>query len=227
MNRPNNQITRVVTIPERPEHAGMYAVKVRLLWVCPVCGEPRPDTVTMMDSWDGSRTLKASSWDSPCGHLIKYAQLLKEARVNGLNDALTHFKVELNHDHGRLLGLSISQGNLRNFLNQGLKLYASKREKPFEIVDLSALYWSDAPLTSDDFSVNFTLWTWKKKWQDETLSSLKPVIGNQLDLDDGKDIEEINYELDLELCDEAFENLGLSDKVLFIVIKQDQTEFHM
>lgn len=218
--------TRIVTIPEKPEHNGMHSVDVRLVWTCPICGEPRPDEVTTMDSYDGSRRLPCSSWKNPCGHLIKYTGLFEEAKLNGLNDALACFGVHLNHEENPLVGISISQGNLREYLNQGLKLYSSKSENGFQIESLNHLYWSTEPLATDDYLVTITLWTRGEKSEGGSYGTPVAIVDEQLDLTNPEHFSELTYELDLELGNAAFNEMKLGENVLFLAIHKDQTQFN-
>ncbi len=73
-----------VTIPACEEHQGLYDVKVKLHWFCPVCGKPRGE-IKIVRSYDGSRVLFCDGWSNPCGHIDKYEIVRKEAKTNGLN----------------------------------------------------------------------------------------------------------------------------------------------
>ena len=59
---------------------------MRLLWRCPICGEPRGDTFRGI-SYYGAVPLHCDSWNNPCGHVDTYAALRAEAAANGLNKA--------------------------------------------------------------------------------------------------------------------------------------------
>jgi hypothetical protein len=73
-----------VCIPACAEHMGIYAVKVKLFWLCPKCGQPRGE-IKSGRSYDGSRVLSCDTWENPCKHIDKYADVRKEAVTNGLN----------------------------------------------------------------------------------------------------------------------------------------------
>ena len=80
---------KTVYIPARAEHDGTHGVYVKLRWVCPKCGAPRGE-VKSGRSYDGSRILFCDTWQNPCGHVDKYADVRTEAAANGLNgDVLT------------------------------------------------------------------------------------------------------------------------------------------
>jgi hypothetical protein len=76
---------RTVTIPAHAEHQGIYIVRIRLSWICPVCGGPRGEIQNNVASYDGSRRLICDGWLNPCGHIDKYSFVREEARQNGLN----------------------------------------------------------------------------------------------------------------------------------------------
>lgn len=69
---------KTVTIPALDEHEGVYAMTVRLPWVCPICGEPR-GAVVPVRSYDGSRILYCDGWTNACGHVDKYPAVREEA----------------------------------------------------------------------------------------------------------------------------------------------------
>lgn len=75
---------KTIQIPACENHDGYFAVKVKLRWVCPVCGQPRGG-IQRVRSYDGSRVLFCDGWENPCGHVDKYAACRKEAAENGLN----------------------------------------------------------------------------------------------------------------------------------------------
>lgn len=75
---------KTVYIPARDEHDGIHGTSVKLRWVCPICGAPRGN-VSNGRSYDGSRVLFCDTWDNPCGHVDKYADVRAEAAANGLN----------------------------------------------------------------------------------------------------------------------------------------------
>jgi hypothetical protein len=71
---------KTVIIPGSDEHAGLYAIKVTVVWECPVCGGPRGEVFPTI-SYDGSRRLGCDGWRNPCGHIDKYADVRREAGV--------------------------------------------------------------------------------------------------------------------------------------------------
>lgn len=73
-----------VCIPACEDHEGYKTVKIKLRWVCPVCGQPR-GTITNVRSYDGSLCVCCDGWKNPCGHTDKYAVVRQEAKTNGLN----------------------------------------------------------------------------------------------------------------------------------------------
>lgn len=73
-----------VTIPACEEHCGLYSIKVKLNWICPICSKPRGNIETV-HSYDGSQILFCDGWKNPCGHIDKYSSVRKEAKENGLN----------------------------------------------------------------------------------------------------------------------------------------------
>lgn len=73
-----------VCIPACGNHEGYKTVKIKLRWVCPICGQPR-GTITNVRSYDGSLCLCCDGWENPCGHTDKYAAMRQEAKTNGLN----------------------------------------------------------------------------------------------------------------------------------------------
>jgi hypothetical protein len=75
---------KTVKVPALAHHEGIYAVIVRLRWVCPKCGGPRGEVVNAI-SFDGSIRLACHGWTNPCGHVDHYEQVREEARKNGLN----------------------------------------------------------------------------------------------------------------------------------------------
>ncbi len=75
---------KTVYIPARAEHDGIHGVNVKLRWLCPKCGAPRGE-VKSGRSYDGSRILFCDTWQNPCGHVDKYADVRAEAAANGLN----------------------------------------------------------------------------------------------------------------------------------------------
>lgn len=75
---------KTVYIPARAEHDGIHGVNVKLRWLCPKCGAPRGE-VKSGRSYDGSRILFCDTWQNPCGHIDKYADVRAEAAANGLN----------------------------------------------------------------------------------------------------------------------------------------------
>ena len=54
------------------------------VWACPVCGGPRGD-IYRTHSYDGSRRMSVDGWQNACGHVDKYADVVAEAKANGLN----------------------------------------------------------------------------------------------------------------------------------------------
>lgn len=80
---------KTVYIPARAEHDGIHGISVKLRWACPICGAPRGE-IQNGRSYDGSRVLFCNTWQNPCGHVDKYADVRTEAAANGLNgDVLT------------------------------------------------------------------------------------------------------------------------------------------
>lgn len=73
-----------VTIPACTDHQGLYSWKVRLYWICPVCGGPR-GTPVEGTSYDGSLRLTVDTWVNDCKHIDFYYQVRQEARFNLLN----------------------------------------------------------------------------------------------------------------------------------------------
>lgn len=84
----NSEIVKEVCIPACNKHEGCKSVKVKLRWICPICGQPRGD-IKNVRSYDGSLILFCNGWDNPCGHIDKYDALRKEAADNGLNSLYT------------------------------------------------------------------------------------------------------------------------------------------
>jgi hypothetical protein len=59
---------------------GQHQIITRTLEIpdnCPVCGEPRGKAKPISMTEDGDSTW-ISSWQNPCGHVDKYADLIKE-----------------------------------------------------------------------------------------------------------------------------------------------------
>lgn len=77
--------TKLVQIPARENHEGVYSALVRLRWICPMCGRKRGE-IRRAISYDGSRYLPCDGWDNPCGHVDKYNALREEAANNDLNE---------------------------------------------------------------------------------------------------------------------------------------------
>ncbi len=77
-----------VCIPACEEHEGYKTVKIKLRWVCPICGQPRGIIKDVL-SYDGSLRLCCDGWKNPCGHTDKYDAVRKEAATNGLNPNYT------------------------------------------------------------------------------------------------------------------------------------------
>lgn len=75
---------QTVHIPACDNHEGVYAIDVRLRWVCPKCGRARGKIGGGL-SYDGSLCLNVNKWTNPCGHIDKYDAVRKEAAENGLN----------------------------------------------------------------------------------------------------------------------------------------------
>lgn len=89
LNDPKNDVlVKTVYIPARDEHEGIFGTNVKLRWVCPKCGAPR-GTIKVGRSYDGSLVLFCDTWQNPCGHVDKYADLRAEAAANGLNAPTT------------------------------------------------------------------------------------------------------------------------------------------
>ena len=76
---------KTVCIPSCANHAGLYAVNVKLYWICPICGKPRGEPALAL-SYDGGLYLSVDHWTNPCGHIDYYADVRKEAAQNGLNN---------------------------------------------------------------------------------------------------------------------------------------------
>ena len=69
---------RTILIPARGEHEGLYAINVRLRWICPVCGGPRGE-VYQANSFDTNhRKLLVDAWRNPCGHVDTYQECRAE-----------------------------------------------------------------------------------------------------------------------------------------------------
>lgn len=73
-----------VCIPACETHEGYKSIKIKLRWVCPICGRPR-GAIKNVRSYDGSMCLQCDGWTNPCGHTDKYDNVRKEAKTNGLN----------------------------------------------------------------------------------------------------------------------------------------------
>ena len=91
---------RTVCIPACDNHDGWLWVNVNLLWICPVCGAPRGE-IKQGRSYDGSMALICDTWDNPCGHIDKYADVRKEAKKNGLNGINRTTKYVVNLSGGK------------------------------------------------------------------------------------------------------------------------------
>ena len=76
-----------VCIPACETHEGYKSIKLKLRWVCPICGKPR-GTIKSVRSYDGSMCLQCDGWTNPCGHIDKYDNVRKEAKANGLNSIM-------------------------------------------------------------------------------------------------------------------------------------------
>ena len=79
-----NEEIKTVEVPAMEEHQGFYTIKIRLLWVCPVCGGQRGEPKRGL-SYDGSLRVGCDTWGNPCGHVDKYDAVRKEAQQNRLN----------------------------------------------------------------------------------------------------------------------------------------------
>jgi hypothetical protein len=77
-----------VCIPACENHEGYKTVKVKLRWVCPVCGQPRGGIINVR-SYGGSLCLACDGWKNTCGHIDKYDAVRAEATTNGLNPHYT------------------------------------------------------------------------------------------------------------------------------------------
>lgn len=77
-------IIKEVEIPACECHQGIYKLKVKLNWSCPICGKPRGN-IRRVKSYDGSQFIFCDGWINLCGHIDKYSQVRKEAMLNGLN----------------------------------------------------------------------------------------------------------------------------------------------
>lgn len=62
---------RTITIPSMIEHEGIFAMTIRVLWTCLICGAERGEPFATT-SYDGSRRLGVDGWRNPCGHLETY-----------------------------------------------------------------------------------------------------------------------------------------------------------
>ncbi len=82
------QSVKEVCIPACEEHEWHKTVKIKLRWVCPVCGQPSGIIKDVL-SYDGSLRLCCDGWKNPCGHTDKYDAVRKEAAANGLNPNYT------------------------------------------------------------------------------------------------------------------------------------------
>lgn len=89
LNDPKNDVlVKTVYIPARDEHEGIFGTNVKLRWVCPKCGAPR-GKIKIGRSYSGSIVLFCDTWENPCGHVDKYADVRAEAAENGLNAPTT------------------------------------------------------------------------------------------------------------------------------------------
>ena len=79
-----DNIVKEVEIPSCEEHQGFFKTKVKIKWICPVCGNPR-GIIKRVKSYDGSLYMLCDGWINTCGHVDKYYNVRKEAKENGLN----------------------------------------------------------------------------------------------------------------------------------------------
>jgi hypothetical protein len=63
-----------IRIPACAEHQGFHVLQVDVPWNCIYCGAARGDHQTGF-SHDGSRRLKLSMWDNPCGRVETYESI--------------------------------------------------------------------------------------------------------------------------------------------------------
>jgi len=75
---------KIVTIPAKAQHEGMYSMSGYVYWTCPVCGGPRGE-LGAGRSYDGSMSLWVNVWSNPCGHGDSYERVRGEMHINGLN----------------------------------------------------------------------------------------------------------------------------------------------
>lgn len=80
MNVVSKATKKTVTIPACRNHEGIYSVDVEIDWICPVCGQPRGE-IKKGFSYDGSLRLVVDTWQNPCGHIDKYADVRREAQI--------------------------------------------------------------------------------------------------------------------------------------------------
>ncbi len=78
------ELIKMVSIPACEEHEGLYQIKVKVYWVCPICKKTRGE-IKQGRSYDGSLYLVCDTWENPCGHVDKYSAVREEAKNNGLN----------------------------------------------------------------------------------------------------------------------------------------------
>lgn len=73
----------VVLIPKVAEHAGYDGnlIKVEISDLCPICKGPRAARAWKGISYDGSRRLNVDCWMNACGHIDKYADVMKEGKL--------------------------------------------------------------------------------------------------------------------------------------------------
>jgi hypothetical protein len=69
---------RTVRIPACIEHEGLFAMTVRIPWICPVCGGPRGEPFKT-SSFDGFHRLEGvDCWNNPCLHKETYKDVRDE-----------------------------------------------------------------------------------------------------------------------------------------------------
>lgn len=90
-------LLREVLVPARIDHQGIYTVRVKLKWVCPVCGKPRGEPRPVRH-WNGKHVIECQFWTNPCGHEEDFQTVRQEAFANGLNAHLVEGVSIYEHD---------------------------------------------------------------------------------------------------------------------------------
>jgi hypothetical protein len=74
---------RSVRIPACVEHQGLYAITIRIPWICPKCGGPR-GKLEKTASFDRHYMLEnVDGWRNPCGHQDTYHQIRAKYAASG------------------------------------------------------------------------------------------------------------------------------------------------